>query len=65
MVQHSIAVNDDSSDDSDGTLTYELDKTNFNCSNLGGTSVPITPTFIGNESQNTRLLWWRLQPKHQ
>ncbi len=46
---------DGGSNDPDGdSFTLSVSPDTFDCSNLGGTSVPITPTFIGNESQDTR-----------
>jgi len=45
-----IQINNGSSDNSGGTLTYALSQTSFNCSNLGANPVTLTVTDEANNS---------------
>jgi hypothetical protein len=44
---------DNGSYDSDGPVTLSIDKTTFNCDDLGGNSTEVSPTFAGQVSQNS------------
>ena len=44
---------DTGTSDPDGFVTLSIDKSSFNCDDLGGNSTAITPAFIGTENLNT------------